>query len=362
MRYIIGRMEELPISLLSESTDPAQETILIADDDPISLRLLCTYLEQVNVKILVARDGTRALRIAESACPDIILLDVMMPGPDGFETCRQLKANPLTQAIPVIFMTALSNIQEKVRGFDVGGVDYITKPAQPAEVLARVRTHLTLQRLQRQLQEQAAQLEAQVQARTAALLQANARLQVEMAQRQARDEERERLLELVRHQNEYLQTLTGQLLQQGQGQYSGLERALYERVLPSLTQLAEQLEALQTYVTAPHTAPTLLLSSVSAARRILGRLQAQTQDLTQVLEAASGKSGEDLRNPLVRLSPRELEVFELLVQGMSPGEIGVTLSISAKTVYKHRAAVMEKLNAQSIPELVKLALQRQLIH
>lgn len=355
-------MEEAMMSSPSDPSHTEQKIILIVDDEPANLRLLWTYLDQANFKVLAARDGTRALQVADAAQPDIILLDVMMPGLDGFETCRQLKSNPRTRAIPVIFMTALSETAEKVRGFDVGGVDYITKPAQPTEVLARVRMHLMLHALQCQLQEQAAQWERQAQERTAELMLTNAQLRAEVQQRQAHAQERERLMELIRQQNEYLQTLNGQLVQQQQTQYSDLEHALYEQVLPMLTQLAEQLDTLQMYIATPHSAPTLLLSSVSAARRILGRLQTHVQDLTQDMELTSAKPGRAFNDPLVRLSPRELEVFELLVQGLTPSEIGLTLAISDKTVYKHRAAVMEKLNVQSLPDLVKLALQRQLTH
>lgn len=355
-------MEDTITSSTQETSDAGRQVILIVDDEPANLRLLWISLDQANFKVLAARDGTRALQIAETAQPDIILLDVMMPGLDGFETCRQLKLNPLTRAIPVIFMTALSEISAKVRGFDVGGVDYITKPAQPAEVLARVRIHLTLQNLQRQLQDQATRWETQVQERTSALMLTNAQLQAEVQQRQVHDQERERLLEVIRHQNEYLQTLTDQLVQQQQTQYSNLEHVLYERVLPMLTQLAEKLKTLQTHIATRHSAPTLLLSSLSEARHILGRLQGHVNDLTQDLELTPAQPGRVLNDPLVKLSPRELEVFELLVRGLSPGEIGIALSISAKTVYKHRSAVMEKLDVQSIPELVRLAMQRRLIH
>ena len=122
--------------------------------------------------MLVARDGLRALEQVKHARPDLILLDVVMPGLDGFETCRRLKAEADTGAIPVIFMTALSDTTDKMRGFEVGAVDYVIKPFQHEEVLARVTTHLTLRRLQMELQEANARLEQRVAERTAALQQA----------------------------------------------------------------------------------------------------------------------------------------------------------------------------------------------
>jgi DNA-binding response OmpR family regulator len=100
----------------------------------------------------VAENGEGALQRAGYAQPDIILLDVLMPGMDGFETCRRLKENEETKAIPVIFMTALSDTVDKVKGFEAGAVDYVTKPVEVEEVLARIQTHLTLRNLQKQLQ------------------------------------------------------------------------------------------------------------------------------------------------------------------------------------------------------------------
>ncbi len=139
-----------------------QSTILLVDDNPMNLGVLADYLESQNFVILVARDGESALEKAAYALPDIILLDVMMPGLDGFETCRLLKENELTQKIPVIFMTALAETTDKVRGFNAGAVDYVTKPLQQDEVLARVNTHLRLREL-------TDHLETLVQQRTAEL-------------------------------------------------------------------------------------------------------------------------------------------------------------------------------------------------
>jgi signal transduction histidine kinase len=111
--------------------------------------------------VLVAEDGTGALQRASYAKPDIILLDVMMPQLDGFETCRLLKQNEGTKDIPVIFMTALSDTMDKVKAFELGAVDYITKPLQPEEVLARLNTHLTIRNLQKNMQKQNERLQAE---------------------------------------------------------------------------------------------------------------------------------------------------------------------------------------------------------
>ena len=138
-----------------------REKILIVDDQEDNLQLLYGLLRSVKeFDILVASDGPSSLEVVEISPPDLILLDVMMPGLNGFEVCRRLKSAPATMHIPIIFMTALTETSSKVEGFSVGGVDYITKPFQQEEVLARIRTHLTIGRLQRELRNQNAQLDA----------------------------------------------------------------------------------------------------------------------------------------------------------------------------------------------------------
>ncbi len=136
----------------TEKIGENETTILVVDDHPLNLRVLLDSLQEQGYRILIARNGEGALRQATLALPDLILLDVMMPpGIDGFEACRRLKQQKVTREIPVIFMTALSDSINKVTGFEVGGVDYVTKPFDRAELLARVKAHLTLQQYQREL-------------------------------------------------------------------------------------------------------------------------------------------------------------------------------------------------------------------
>ncbi len=120
--------------------------ILVVDDQPANLRVLLSFLKQQNFEVRMAESGEWALQVLDTYQPDIILLDVMMPGMDGFETCRRIKAVEAAASIPIIFITALDSIQDKVAGFEAGGVDYITKPFQQIEVLARVNTHITLRK------------------------------------------------------------------------------------------------------------------------------------------------------------------------------------------------------------------------
>ncbi|HVK93805.1 MAG TPA: response regulator [Noviherbaspirillum sp.] len=134
-------------------------TILIVDDTPANIGVLGDYLEEQGFRVVVAQDGEEGIQRARFSAPDLILLDVMMPGIDGLETCRRLKADESLRDIPVIFMTALAETADKIAGFAAGGVDYISKPFQIEEVLARIRTHLALRAMQLQLTEQNRELQ-----------------------------------------------------------------------------------------------------------------------------------------------------------------------------------------------------------
>jgi two-component system sensor histidine kinase ChiS len=164
---------------MTENNDET-EAILLVDDNPTNLQLLFETLDGRGYKLLIAKDGNTALSIAHKACPNLILLDIMMPEIDGYEVCRQLKADQATHEIPVIFLSALTDTKDKVQGLDLGAVDYVTKPFQPEEVIARVNTHLTVYRLKKtldeknkELQEANDYLEERVKERTAQLLELN---------------------------------------------------------------------------------------------------------------------------------------------------------------------------------------------
>ncbi|ERT03787.1 response regulator, partial [Lyngbya aestuarii BL J] len=136
--------------------------VLVVDDYPLNLKLLCASLSRVKYKVLVAQTGESALEIAVSQQPDLILLDIRMPEMDGYEVCRQLKASPVTRDIPVIFMTALSETDNKVKGLKLGAADYITKPIHPEEAISRIKTHLSVRRLTLLLEEQIQYLQQEI--------------------------------------------------------------------------------------------------------------------------------------------------------------------------------------------------------
>ena len=158
------------------SPEPSRDgVVLVVDDTPVNINVLFETLERRGYKVLVASNGETALERARLGSPDVILLDVMMPGIDGFETCRRLKADDRTRDIPVVFMTALAETVDKLKGFELGAVDYITKPFYSEEVGARVDTHITLRRLRQELERHNVELEEIVEERTRELKRAKER-------------------------------------------------------------------------------------------------------------------------------------------------------------------------------------------
>ena len=137
-----------------------ESTILIVDDMPANLKVLFAYLRQLNFRVLIAEDGEDALEKVRYTQPDLILLDIMMPDMDGFETCQLLKQSTKTRDIPIIFISALDEVVDKVKGFELGAVDYISKPFQCDEVLVRINLHLEINYVHQQLRKKNDELKA----------------------------------------------------------------------------------------------------------------------------------------------------------------------------------------------------------
>jgi PAS domain S-box-containing protein len=153
------------LEILKLQNTVLQQNILMVDDHPESLRLLSQLLSKRGYKVRPIRDGKWALNFALSSPPDLILLDIMMPGMDGYQVCQQLKACPQTKDIPVIFISSLDEVFDKVKAFSLGAVDYISKPFQTEEVVSRVENQLLLSRLYKEILAQNARLQAEIEER-----------------------------------------------------------------------------------------------------------------------------------------------------------------------------------------------------
>jgi DNA-binding response OmpR family regulator/anti-anti-sigma regulatory factor len=207
---------------------------MIVDDLPANLGVLIEHLEEHGYRVVIAEDSIEALQRAELVQPDLILLDVMMPGTDGFETCRLLKASERARDAPVIFTTSLADTPSKLKGFEAGGVDYITKPIDLDDLLARIKTHLALRAAQKQVEgknaelereiamrEQAeaalqlarCELEQRIAERTLDLVNANASLKAEIAERERAETALHDKLGIIEQQREQIRALTTPVIQ-----------------------------------------------------------------------------------------------------------------------------------------------------
>ncbi len=191
---------------LTTTTSSSGVEILIVDDTNYNIKLLTNILTEHSYIAHGANNGSEALEIALTREPSLILLDINMPGMSGYEVCERLKANPISKPIPVIFISALGEVWDKVRAFDVGGVDYITKPFQEEEILARVANHLTLRQLQLELEQANADLESKVQQRTIELARTVIALENEIRERQ-REEQQRISLEQQLHEAQKMEAL-----------------------------------------------------------------------------------------------------------------------------------------------------------
>ncbi|MBN1582765.1 MAG: response regulator [Anaerolineae bacterium] len=181
-----------------------KENILIVDDVPMNLKLLATMLDNDGYQVRTANSGKMALEAVESLLPDLILLDVRMPDMDGYMVCQRLKADKQTKNIPIIFISALDATKDKIKGFAVGGVDYISKPIQPQEVLTRVKTHLALRNAHKELEQKNAQLARVNDDLTREIAE---RIRIEETLQRTRD----RLETTVQEQTAHLRTVNAQL-------------------------------------------------------------------------------------------------------------------------------------------------------
>ena len=295
--------------------NPPPATILVVDDIPANLGLLFDALTQAGHRVLVAESGESALAQLQHETPDLVLLDYMLPGMDGMEVCKRIKALPDCTDLPILFLTAVNELDEKVRALDAGAVDYVTKPIQTPEVLARVRTHLRIARLQREL---ADELEMRRE-----------------AEEQLRDSLDQALVVVNPEGRILFATRLAQTL---------LTRS-FPRTLPG--NLPAELRSLSHDRSAKsgQVAPGLSARPLTGGpgEPLVIELQAQTSLRPNALLSLG-------------LTPREAEVLFWLSEGKTNAEIGVILNSARRTVEKHVEHILEKLGVENRAAAIRAAL------
>ncbi|MCA0899565.1 response regulator transcription factor [Microbulbifer agarilyticus] len=287
-----------------KSVRRAGDIVLVVDDSPDTLSLINDTLEQAGIDALVALDGSQALNIAQRLRPDMILLDAVMPGLDGFETCRRLKADPALATIPVIFMTGLTDSADIVRGLESGGVDYLTKPIKPTELIARIKVHLS-----------------------------NARLT--SSAHQALDST-----------GQYLFTvdLAGQMQWATPQTYTLLDSA------GALQDDAKQklLVTLKFWLQRdPAAGNKLKLDGLKKTLAVVFVERRDAKTCLLKLVDDDGPAGEEILRKKLTLTKRESEVLFWIANGKTNREIGEILEVSPRTVNKHLEGVFSKLGVEN---------------
>ncbi|HDZ47756.1 hypothetical protein LCGC14_0107470 [marine sediment metagenome] len=291
-----------------------KDLILVVDDSADSLGMIHHALEQAGLTALVAMEGAQAISIAEKMIPDLILMDALMPNMDGFETCRCLKMHPDLAAVPVIFMTGLTDAEDVVRGLEAGGVDYVTKPVRPKELVARIRVHLS-----------------------------NARLA------QSAHTALDRLGQVSFSTNTQGQWLWG--TPQAEQWISITEE---KRISPR-KELAAQIQSWLARV--PQTGDQLALHLPCSTLRLryLGE-STSGEHLFRLMQQDGDSEGLLLQNQL-RLTRRESQVLLWIAQGKTNREIGQILELSPRTVNKHLEQVFRKLGVENRTSAAAMAFQ-----
>jgi len=292
--------------------------ILVVDDSPDSLKFLTDVIEETGVTVLVALDGQKALEVIEQVTPDVILMDAVMPGMDGFETCRRVKHDSAMLHVPVIFMTGLSDTEHIVEGFQAGGVDYLVKPIDPDELIARMQVHL-----------------------------ANARLA--QSAFVAMDEARRFLLAT---------NIEGSILWNTPQAATIIERFVEDDSSTTL-RLPEYVKRwLSEQFLAKSPSPTQLVLKDTEEHQLLISYIGQSgpdEYLLRVIENDFTNIQNRLSN-VFGLTAREAEVLTWIANGKANRDIGVILDLSPRTINKHLERIHRKLGVENRTAAAAMAL------
>jgi len=322
------------MSVLAGETLPDRsnaEVVLIVDDVPDNLSLLHDALDESGYTVLVATDGESALQRALQALPDVVLLDAVMPGMDGFEVARRLKAHPATAHIPIIFMTGLTETEHVVAAFQAGGVDYVTKPIRPREVLVRMAVHVGSAR----------QAQQATQARNALDAFGHATMAIQL-------DEATRALRAV-----WQTPLARRLMHE----YFGVAPA---QIPPPVLDWLRVESTFAAEGRAPRTLPVSRRVDERETRQLIFTLQQRTgdDDLLIVMREVSDAAVVDAMVQAFKLTLREAEVLYWVANGKTNRDIGDILGSSPATVKKHLERVYVKLGVETRTAAASLATAR----
>lgn len=335
------------------------QTILIIDDRQDNLRLLVNILKNQDYRVRPIRNAYQGLMIAQQEMPDLILLDIKMPDIDGYEVCRRLKADDRTHDIPIIFLSALDEVFDKLQAFQVGGVDYVSKPFQEVELLARIETHLTLRRLQQALKTANETLEDKVQLRTAELAEANQQLQAEIDHRILYQQERDHLFKVISQQSEQVRNLTTWLIQNQQADRQGLASNISDEIARRITLLRADLAVVKEMLVPGQDGP--LMTHLDNGLNILTQMESYVAQITTDLLQPTSQEEDVSNSPLIKLSERERQVLQLLVRGKSGTDIADIINIAPSSVHTYSRRIRAKLDLPDLPSLIKFAIEHKLI-
>ena len=330
---VVGRRwRAAPWTIEMSASDPlvharAAGVVLIVDDVPDNLAVLHDALDEAGYTVLVATDGASALQRAAQADPDIVLLDAVMPGMDGFEVARRLKAGPETAHIPIVFMTGLTDTEHVLAAFEAGGVDYVTKPIRPPEVLARMAAHMLAARHARQ-------------ARNALDAYGHATIAVRMA---ADDE---------RHPKPRLTWQTPLARRWLPAYFDTVPDEVPAALLQWLRQAAAGRDVRPL---------SSAISGAPGARQLVCTLQGKTvgEDWLVVLREVSDAATVQATMLALRLTLRESEVLYWVTKGKTNRDIGDILGSSPATVKKHLERIYEKLGVETRTAAAAMAMAMQ---
>ena len=284
-----------------------KDTVLVVDDAPETLGLLTEILEREDMTALVARSAGAALALLQRITPDVVLMDAVMPEMDGFQACEEIKKQNDLSHIPIIFMTGLAETEHIVRAFDAGGVDYVTKPIRPEEIMARIRTHLANSRMA-----QSARMALDISGRSLVAVDA-----------------RGNFLWNTPQVNEVLTSLPGFDTEKLQSWWSGLK----EKLLDIIENQRRDVELVTE------------VDGVSVTASYLG--QVENDEYLLRLNDSHNPSELDVLERTFELTSREAEVLLWIAQGKTNRDIAEILSCSPRTVNKHLEHIYDKLGVEN---------------